>query len=226
MGKETQPMNLTTQGLEQEQILVLEQAGRWLAEQGFYLAGGTALSIYLEHRRSVDLDWFTAATIPDPLILAQRLREAGLNFETGQTAPGTLHGRIGNVQASFIEFRYPLLQPLIICPAANALTGTALASLDDLACMKLSAIAQRGSRKDFYDMYALLARHQPLELLLGFYQKKFSVSDISPVLYGLSYFDDAEKEPEPILLEKVSWNQVKKDLSQRVKEFTRAKGAS
>jgi hypothetical protein len=210
-------MDFTTLGLEQEQIEVLLQAGGWLAEQGYYLAGGSALTIYFGHRRSLDLDWFTAALIPDPLIFAQRLRDAGLAFETGQTAPGTLYGRIGDVRVSFIEFRYPLLQPLEVWPA----NGTSLASLDDLACMKLSAIAQRGSRKDFYDVHALLTRHRPLVDLLHLYQRKFNVSDISPVLYGLAYFDDAENEPQPVLFEKIGWKQVKKDILKWLKEATR-----
>ncbi len=211
-------MNFTLQGVTPEQVRVLEQAGRWLAEQGYYLAGGTALTIHYGHRRSLDLDWFTASAIPDALILAQRLRQAGLAFETGQTAPGTLYGQVGNVRLSFIEFRYPLLNPPIIWPA----NGTALASLDDLACMKLSAIAQRGSRKDFYDVHALVSRHRPLADLLRLYQQKFSIRDISPVLYGLAYFDDAENEPEPVMLVKISWKRVKKDVLQWLREITKA----
>ena len=213
-------MSFSTQGLDAEQIKALEQGGGWLAKQGFYLAGGTALAIYFGHRRSQDLDWFTAATIADPLILAQRLRDGGLAFETGQTGPGTLYGWMAGVRVSFIEFRYPLLEPLATWPAYEV----ALAGLDDLACMKLSAIAQRGSRKDFYDVHALLTRHRPLAELLRLYQQKFGVSDISPVLYGLAYFDEAEAEPAPILLEKISWKQVKQDLRRRLKEATRGQG--
>jgi len=208
-------MNLTDRGLNREQIEVLNYAGRVLAEQAFYLAGGTALTIYFGHRISADLDWFTSAPISNPLVLAQRLRDSGLSFETGQTAPGTLYGRIGGLKVSFIEFRYPLLHPLVTWPA----NGVALASLDDLACMKLSAIAQRGSRKDFYDVHAILERHQQLPVLLNLYQKKFGVSDISPVLYGLAYFDNAELEPESNLLEKVSWEQVKKDIFHSLKNI-------
>ena len=90
--------------------------------------------------------------------------------------------------------------------------------------MKLSAIAQRGSRKDFYDTHTLLSCHHPLAELLRLYQQKFNVSDISPVLYGLAYFDDAENEPEPILLAKISWKQVKKDILQWLKDFSRSTG--
>jgi hypothetical protein len=199
---------------------VLVKAGGWLAGQGFYLAGGTALAIYFGHRRSVDLDWFSAESISDPMRLAQRLRDAGLAFVTGQTAPGTLYGQIENTRVSFIEFRYALLQPLQIW----AETGAALASLDDLACMKLSAIAQRGSRKDFYDVHALITRHRPLAEMLRLYREKFDVSDIGPVLYGLAYFDDAEDEPEPLMLADIRWKQVKKDILQWLKEVTRLPG--
>jgi len=209
-------MNFTNIGLNREQENVLAQIGGWLAEQGYYLAGGTALAIYYGHRQSVDLDWFTAAHIPDVLALAQHLRETGAPFETGQFAPGTLYGQIGNVRLSFIEFCYPLLNPLEVWPVNQ----TALASLDDLVCMKLSAIAQRGTRKDFYDTCLLLGRHCSLADALDLFQKKFNVSDISPVLYGLAYFDDAEKEPDPILLEKITWKQVKKDILQWLKEYS------
>jgi hypothetical protein len=131
-------MNFITTELNQAQPELLSQAGPWLAGQKFYLAGGTTLAIYFGHRHSVDLDWFTAVPVPDPMQLAQHLRDAGLEFETGQTAPGTLYGRAGGVRFSLIENHYPLLQPLEGWPE----TGANLASLDDLACMKLSAIAQ------------------------------------------------------------------------------------
>lgn len=210
-------MAFTNLGLDHEQEALLKQAGAWLAGQDFYLAGGTALAIYYGHRRSVDLDWFTLNAIPDALVLAQRLRLAGLAFETGHTAPGTLYGQVGSVRLSFIEFRYPLLNPCVTWEA----NGAALASLDDLACMKLSAVAQRGSRKDFYDIHTLISRHRPLADLLQLYQQKFRVGDISPVLYGLAYFDDAEQEPEPSMLIKLPWKQVQKDLAGWLREMAR-----
>jgi len=101
-------------------------------------------------------------------------------------------------------------------------TGTPLASLDDLACMQLSAIAQRGARKDFYDLHALITRHRPLNELLELYQQKFSVRDITPVIYGLAYYDDAEQEPEPILLINTSWRQTIKDITGWLKKTTQS----
>jgi hypothetical protein len=192
---------------------VLRNIASFAAQRQFFLGGGTALAIFLRHRRSVDLDWFTLERFPDPMAFAQSLRDAGIPFETGQTAPGTLHGHVQGVRVSFLEFRYPLLSPLVHWEA----TGVDLASLDDLACMKLSAIAQRGSKKDFFDVYALCTQHRPLEQLLELYQRKFKVTDIGPVLYGLVYFDDAEEEREPLLLSGVKWSAVKKAFRTWVK---------
>jgi hypothetical protein len=95
-----------------------------------------------------------------------------------------------------------------------------LASLEDLACMKLSAIAQRGARKDFCDIYALGKKAFSLSQMLGFYQKKFSISDIGSVLYGLVYFDDAESERMPRMLWDVTWREIRNTILGWVKEVS------
>ena len=203
-------------GLEQDQLEVLEEVGHQMTDWGFYLAGGTALTIYLKHRRSIDLDWFREQSLGDVMVFAQRLRDAGIPFSTHQTAPGTLHGEIQGVRVSFLEFRYSTLNPLTHWDEL----GIQLASLDDLACMKLSAIAQRGSWKDFLDIYALCTAHRSLQELLPLYQKKFSVQDISPVLYGLVYYDDAEEQRMPVMLWDVPWSQVKSAIREWVREIS------
>jgi len=208
-------MTFYSDGLVESQLEVLRKTGRWLSQRRFYLAGGAALAIYLRHRRSVDLDWFTMERLSDPIGFAQALRDEGILFITDQTAPGTLHGQVSGVRVSFLEFRYPLLSPLAHWEEIDI----HLASLDDLACMKLSAVAQRGSKKDFFDIYALCMQHRPLAELLELYRNKFSVTDIGPVIYGLAYFDDAESERDPVVLEKVNWEKVKQAIVKWVREI-------
>lgn len=208
-------MKFHLEGLTGNQIEVMRQIGLPMQQRGFYLTGGTALSIYYGHRLSVDLDWFIPGPMGDALVLAEWIRGAGLDFITEQIGPGTLHGAILGVRVTFLEYRYPLLQPLTKWEKL----GISLADLDDLACMKLSAIAQRGQRKDFCDIYFLGMKHRPLQDLLRLYKRKFKVKDISPVLYGLSYFDDAEDEPMPHLLLKVQWKTIKKTIQNWVKEL-------
>jgi predicted nucleotidyltransferase component of viral defense system len=94
-----------------------------------------------------------------------------------------------------------------------------LASLADLACMKLAAIAQRGSKKDFVDIYALGQETFSLTNMLTFYRRKYDVQDIGHILYGLSYFDQAEKERTPRMIWNVDWKEIRKTIQSWVKSF-------
>lgn len=191
---------------------LLTEFGPDMGRFGFYLAGGTAIALHLGHRRSIDLDWFCGERLGDVMRLAKALDEE-MRFRTDEVAPGTLHGTASGVRLSFIEYLYPLIRKPLTIPKF----GCGVASLDDLACMKLSAVAQRGSKKDFVDIYALLTKHRPLVDLLDLYVRKYRVSDISHILYGLAYFDDAERERMPSMLWKVKWDDVRDVIDESVK---------
>ena len=201
-------MKFHLEGLLKKQINVLKQLGPHMQSRGYYMGGGTALAIYFGHRMSVDFDWFISTKMGDALLLAQELRNAELAFVTEQTTPGTLHGSIAQVRVTFLEYKYPLLKGPVLWDAMNC----SLASLEDLACMKLSAIAQRGARKDYCDIYALGTKHIPLKDMLKLYSKKFNIQDLTSVLYGLAYFDDAENERMPKMLWNVKWVEIKKTI--------------
>jgi hypothetical protein len=74
--------------------------------------------------------------------------------------------------------------------------------------MKLATVTQRGSRKDFVDVFALGQRFR-LEEMLIFYREKYGLEDCGHVLAALSYFDDADRERMPTMLERRSWPSVK-----------------
>jgi hypothetical protein len=193
----------------------LRRLGPKSTASGFYLAGGTAIALHLGHRRSVDLDWFLAAPMAEPLRLAEEIREAGVPFATGQVGRGTLYGTVHGVRVSFLEFRYRMLDGLVPWPEY----GCRLAGLRDLACMKLSAIAQRGSKKDFLDLHALGRYGFRLRDMLEWYRTKFEVEDIGHVLYALAYFDVADAEPRPKMLWKTDWKDVKRTILSWVREL-------
>jgi hypothetical protein len=194
--------------LKPRQREVLRSLGPVADRNGFYLGGGTAIALHLGHRHSIDFDWFRQTVLEDPLELARDLQDEGIPFVTGWTRPTTLYGTVRGVRVSFFRFRYRLLRSLVLWPE----TGCQLASLEDLACMKLSAISQRGSRKDFIDLFALGRHGFSLQQMLGWYREKFEVDDIAHLLYALVYFDDADAEPRPSMFWKVSWREVKETL--------------
>lgn len=110
----------------------------------------------------------------------------------------------------------PLLEPLVEWPDV----GCRLASCADLAAMKLLAVAQRGTKKDFVDVHAL-SRQMPLARMLDCYQGRFGVTDTSRILAGLCFFDDAEAEPMPVMLVPLDWETVKRDLRDMVRKAVR-----
>jgi hypothetical protein len=119
-------------------------------------------------------------------------------------------------ELSFLEFRYPELEP----PIPWAACKCSLASLADLSSMKLAALAQRGARKDFMDIYALAREFRPLPELVGLYQRKSAVKDPGHLLFALAFFDDAEKEPMPDMLWAVTWGEVKKSIRKALKDMS------
>ncbi|MBP6965615.1 MAG: nucleotidyl transferase AbiEii/AbiGii toxin family protein [Armatimonadetes bacterium] len=201
-------MSFHDEVLSEAQRSILPALAAFSTANGFYLGGGTAVALHLGHRRSVDFDWFARTPIDDPLVLAELARRADLPLENARIARGTLHGVVKGVQVSFFEYPYPDIGS----PGKWPEFSVELASLDDLACMKLAAIAQRGARKDFVDIYAIALEHKPIEELLALYRRKYSVDDIGHVLVGLTYFDDADEEPEPMMLRDLSWEEIKRQL--------------
>ncbi len=206
-------MSLHGETLPQEQVEVLRQLGRPASECGFYLGGGTAIAAHLGHRQSHDLDWFTSGQIDDPLALARELQERGAELRVEGIGRATLHGDVRGVRASFLEYRHPRLAP----PIAWHEIGCEIASLDDLAAMKLLAVDQRGAKRDFIDIHALALQGRPLAEMLALFRRKFGVEDISRVLYALTYFEDAEDDPMPRMLSDIAWEVVKTDIRSWVK---------
>ena len=168
----------------------------------FYLAGGTGLALHLGHRRSVDLDFFSPEPFNEDALIAavQGLPKVSVLSKSNQTV--YLH--ISGTKVSFIEYDYPLLFPL------NRFQGLAVADVRDITGMKISALASRGSRRDFVDLYVVAQRYD-LPPLLELFERKFAKANYSMVHVrkALTYLADADKEAMPDMLVPLSWNQVK-----------------
>jgi len=83
-----------------------------------------------------------------------------------------------------------------------------MASTKEIGAMKLSAITNRGTKKDFVDIFFLL-KHFQLKQLLAYYKEKYPVGSEFLVLKSLTYFDDAEDEEMPEMLTRVTWEEIK-----------------
>lgn len=194
------------------QTRVLLAVGPFARRAGFYLAGGTAVALRFGHRRSIDFDWFAPA-LQRPDVLLSDLQAQGLSIQETQIEAGTIIGRIEGVKVSFFEYPYPMVDTLDSWPKYD----TEIASVRDLGAMKLLAIAQRGSRKDFVDVYELLQNGASLRRMLEDFRDKFKTDPVS-ALRGLTYFDDAETEPMPEMLNTAEWPAMKRAVQSSVRE--------
>ena len=84
--------------------------------------------------------------------------------------------------------------------------------------MKLNAIAGRGSKKDFVDVYQLLKEFTLTEML-SYYIQKYPNGSEFMVLKSMLYFDDADNEPDPIMLRTITWNQIKEKIAVEVENI-------
>lgn len=168
----------------------------------FYLAGGTGLALQFGHRLSQDLDFFAEDHFSEDAFL-QRLQMLD-GFALAAKAPYTLHATIKETKVSFLGYAYPVLFP------ANSFLEVAVADPRDIGCMKLSAIASRGTKRDFIDLYLCVQRYGFKEILRLF-ERKYAQTNYSSlhILKSLSFFDDAERDPMPHMLFTLDWDRVK-----------------
>lgn len=180
---------------------------------GTYLGGGTAVALYLGHRRSQDLDFFT----PHKFVETQweQKLEKELGFRAVQRDWQTLIGTIGTTKISLFGYKYKLIGKLA------ELYNIPVASLPDLACMKLETVIGRGTKRDFIDIY-FLAQKYTLPALLKFYQRKYGTLKDKKLMIkkGLIFFDDAEDDEMPDMIIDVDWKAVKKYLVSEVQRGT------
>lgn len=182
-----------------------------------YLAGGTALALQIGHRVSIDLDFFTLHEFKET-DLSEKLAKYPEYVQAG-TAKWTIWGKIGQTKFSMFYYKYLLLQPTVL------FENIQLASLADISAMKIHAIEDRGTMRDFIDVY-FLSKIFSLENMLEFYQKKYKALESHKyyILRALDYFEDAEHESQmPQMLIPVEWEEVKAFFQKETRRLAREK---
>lgn len=178
----------------------------------FYLAGESAAALHLGHRISVDLDFFTENESFFAEELIQHIQTAGMLY-IRQQSKGTLTGTLNDVQISFFIYPYPLLKPCL------ELEGVKIASLLDISLMKIIAISQRGTMRDFIDLYFICREKYNLSELLKLIPQKYTTTSYPSyhLLRSLIYFSDAENDITPRSLLKWNWNEINAFFEAQVK---------
>jgi hypothetical protein len=179
----------------------------------FYLAGGTGLALQLGHRKSADFDFFNDHPFNIDLLIS-RINPDKILMST----EGTLHCESDGIKLSFLYYNPPRLFPAITWQ------NISLADWRDISAEKMKAISLRGSKKDFVDLYVVIKLKSTIEQVCQTFKDRFSSSTINyyHVLRSLTFFEEAEEEPAPVMVMKGGdweWKVIKEFFLRNIQVF-------
>jgi len=151
----------------------------------FYLAGGTGLALQLGYRDSIDFDFFSKKEFKTDKLFLQ-IKKVFKEYKIVKIIEdqNTLTIMVDKtVKISFFGYPYKLIDELIDQPYLK------IASIRDIACMKISAIVSRATNKDYIDLYFIFKKLS-LKKILKDLVKKFPDLDANLALKSLVHFDD------------------------------------
>lgn len=187
---------------------ILEKIINKISIKKYYLAGGTALALQTGIRESFDFDFFIQTEFDENLLI-QELEEIG-RLEVTVCRKGTVHAILNGVQVTFLHFENSLVEDKV---TTEEIKGLYLASIKDIAIMKLIAISQRGTKKDFFDLYYICNNFDiTIKDILNMSDRKYDKNKINylHIIQSLAYFEDAEDENLPKVFIKYDWDTIKK----------------
>ena len=152
----------------------------------YYLVGGTAIALYIGHRRSIDFDLFKQSPINHKRNL-DKISTMPFSHTVTRRVSEQMNLIVNDVKVTFFQYPFP------VEPAVKFETYFRLPSLLQLAAMKAYALGRRSKWKDYVDLYFLLRNH-------------FTIADITTTatqIFGelfsekmfrsqLCYFDDID----------------------------------
>jgi len=169
----------------------------------FRLVGGTALSLFLGHRNSIDLDLFTDEPFDSDLITDKLYNTFPQFLPNEKKSPRLFFTYINNVKVDFVhtfeKFTF----------ASNAIEGIRFAAIEEIIALKLNAVAGRGAKKDFWDLHELL-NHYSFDQMMAFYQTRYPNNPLMMVNKSITYLLRPTWIQIPIALKKQSGTMLKK----------------
>ncbi len=200
---------LQTQTVYPETLGILKALMQEPLLKDFYLVGGTALSLQIGHRISVDIDLFTNTPFDSNFLSAELKQKC--NFKESLDRGYFLQGQIAGVKVDILKYPYkPLFDVIEVEDVRMVLAA-------DIASMKMAAITNRGRKRDFIDLFFLLKQFS-LKQIIEWYQQKYD-AEIFMLLQSLVYFDDANGDIDLNMLLPLDWEAVKQEISTQVKTY-------
>lgn len=202
--------------IDKDRYKLLKSITETVSIPDYYMIGGTGLSLQLGLRESFDFDFCVPEQFNNEILL-EELNKIG-KLEVKQNQKGTCDIILNGVQVSFFYYPNKVIQDFV---KTDEMPKLKIASILDIAIMKIVAIGGRGAKKDFFDLYQILNKcNISLEDLAdGLIQKYGNNVNYANVIMGLSYFEDAEQEILPKTFIEYNWEEIKKYFINFQQEF-------
>lgn len=201
---------LYTETVEPNTLSLIKSLQTKSYTQEFLLVGGTALALQLGHRTSTDIDLFSTVRFnPESLLNIIRI---DYDISIRHQMSHAVLVDIREVKTDFVFQQSKIIGEIIEEDSIK------MASLKDIAAMKVSAITARGRKRDFIDLYCLM-QHYSLDNIINFFLDKYKDATAMLAVRSLFYFKDAEDDFDPKCFFKYNWNKVKQTITTAAKKL-------
>jgi predicted nucleotidyltransferase component of viral defense system len=154
--------------------------------QKYVLVGGSALAMYLCHRKSEDLDFFTYDDTFDIQEILKYLRSFE-NKEVLNRSDEQIDLLLDGVKVTFFNAKWDFLRP-------SKIEKFNLSSLEAIAAMKVNTLFLRATYRDYYDLYFLHKSGMGLQEMYKVSQQIVEGINFKLFAIALLYIDDIEDD--------------------------------
>ena len=205
---------LHTKTIEPRTLSILNELMQIHDLNQFSLVGGTALSLKYGHRLSVDLDLFSDQEMNKDLLIDFLKKKYTDRFIIENTqAKWGIFCYIDNIKIDIVQYPHSLIGKI------ENIESIRLYHDKDLMAMKIQAILGRAKKKDFWDIAELL-EHYSIQEMMTCHKAKYPNQMLGiSIPQALTYFVDADDSEEPITIKPMTWEEVKSNISNKVREF-------
>ena len=184
----------------------------------FRLVGGTALSLQIGHRESIDIDLFSDidyGTI-DFKAIETFLKDNFKYVDFLDIPPGMGKAYfIGENKNDTIKldvfYTDPFIQPFIEVDSIR------MATIEEIIAMKVDVIQRVGRKKDFWDLHDLLESYSITQMLDLHEQRYPYAHDKDLIIKNFTNFDQADDDFDPICYKGKYWEFIKEDFEEVIK---------
>ena len=192
--------------------------------ENFRLVGGTALSLQLGHRISVDIDLFSDDSYGSiDFEEIENFLKSNFSYVDGfsdiQPAMGKSYFRGTDKENSVkldVYYTDDFIQP------AKIIDYIRMATVEEIIAMKVDVVQRGGRKKDFWDLHDLLSNYN-IGKMLELHQERYPYShERELILKNFTDFSFADEDFDPICLKGKYWEFIKEDIEEAVSKFAQS----